>query len=157
MSESLVHILTKLNVLIHSVVSDSLWPMDCNPPGSSVHGILQARLLECIVISFSGDLPDPGIELVTLTSSKSGRVMMSHLLWSSQKSQDSWGNACSSNILSSGCCCQSTSPQCPQHCRETPPAPRNHEADTLEGRAYLESLNGWLWCFPRWAERCVNT
>ena len=21
-------------------------PMDCNPPGSSVHGILQARLLE---------------------------------------------------------------------------------------------------------------
>ena len=28
-------------------------PMDCSPPGSSVHGILQARLLECVAISFS--------------------------------------------------------------------------------------------------------
>ena len=27
--------------------------MDCSPPGSSVHGILQARILECIAISFS--------------------------------------------------------------------------------------------------------
>ena len=29
-----------------SVVSDSCEPMDCGPPGSSVHGILQARSLE---------------------------------------------------------------------------------------------------------------
>ena len=36
--------------------------MDCNPPGSSVHGILQARILEWVAISFSGDLPNPGIE-----------------------------------------------------------------------------------------------
>ena len=28
-------------------------PMDCSPPGSSVHGILQARVLEWIAISFS--------------------------------------------------------------------------------------------------------
>ena len=28
-------------------------PMDCSPPGSSVHGILQARILEQIAISFS--------------------------------------------------------------------------------------------------------
>ena len=27
-------------------------PRDCNPPGSSVHGILQARVLECIAIPF---------------------------------------------------------------------------------------------------------
>ena len=27
-------------------------PKDCNPPGSSVCGILQARILECIAISF---------------------------------------------------------------------------------------------------------
>ena len=37
-------------------------PMDCNPPGSSICGILQARILECIAISFSGDLHNPGIE-----------------------------------------------------------------------------------------------
>ena len=37
--------------------------IDCNPPGSSVHGILQARLLEWIAIPFPpGDLPDPGIK-----------------------------------------------------------------------------------------------
>ena len=33
-----------------------------SPPGSSVHGILQARILEWVAIPFSGDLPNPGIE-----------------------------------------------------------------------------------------------
>ena len=28
-------------------------PMDCSPPGFSVHGILQARILEWVAISFS--------------------------------------------------------------------------------------------------------
>ena len=33
-------------------------PVDCSPPGSSVHGILQARILEWVAISFSiGSLP----------------------------------------------------------------------------------------------------
>jgi len=27
--------------------------VDCSPPGSSVHGILQARILEWVAISFS--------------------------------------------------------------------------------------------------------
>ena len=27
-------------------------PMDCSPPGSSVHGILQARIVEWVVISY---------------------------------------------------------------------------------------------------------
>ena len=36
-------------------------PTDCSPPGSSVHGIFQARILEWVAIS-PGDLPDPGIE-----------------------------------------------------------------------------------------------
>ena len=36
-------------------------PMDCSPPGPSVHGILQARILEWVAIPFSGDLPDSGI------------------------------------------------------------------------------------------------
>ena len=37
-------------------------PMDCSLPGFSVHGIFQARVPEWFAISFSGDLPDPGIE-----------------------------------------------------------------------------------------------
>ena len=36
--------------------------MDCSPPGSSVHGILQPRILEWVAIPYSGDLPDPGIK-----------------------------------------------------------------------------------------------
>ena len=36
--------------------------MDCSPPGSSVHGIFQARILEWVAIPSPGDLPDPGSE-----------------------------------------------------------------------------------------------
>ena len=42
--------------------------MDCSPPGSSVHGIFQARILEWIAISTLGVLPDPGIETESLAS-----------------------------------------------------------------------------------------
>ena len=36
----------------------SLWdPIDCSSAGSSVHGILQTRILEQVAISFSRDLP----------------------------------------------------------------------------------------------------
>ena len=37
-------------------------PMGYSPPGSSVHGNLQVRILQWVAISFSRDLPDPGIE-----------------------------------------------------------------------------------------------
>ena len=40
-------------------------PMDCSPPGSSVHGISQVRILEWIAISSSGGFSDPWIELVS--------------------------------------------------------------------------------------------
>ena len=39
-------------------------PVDSSPPSSSIHGILQARILEWVVISSSRDLPTPGIEPV---------------------------------------------------------------------------------------------
>ena len=39
-------------------------PMNCSPPGSSVHGVLQARILEGVAIaSPPGDLPHLGIKL----------------------------------------------------------------------------------------------
>ena len=34
-------------------MSNSLDPMDYSPPGSSIHGILQARILEWVAVSFS--------------------------------------------------------------------------------------------------------
>ena len=39
--------------------------MDCSPPGSSVHRIFQARILEWVSISSSKRSPDPGIELMS--------------------------------------------------------------------------------------------
>ena len=35
-----------------SVMSNSYYPMDCSLPGSSVHGIFQARILEWVAIPF---------------------------------------------------------------------------------------------------------
>ena len=43
-------------------------PMDCSLPGSSVHGILQASMLEWVGFSFLGDLPKPGIKPASLAS-----------------------------------------------------------------------------------------
>ena len=43
-------------------------PVDCSPPGSSVHGILQARILKWVPHPPSGDLPDLGIEPACLRS-----------------------------------------------------------------------------------------
>ena len=39
--------------------------MDCGPPGSSAHGIPQAKVLQWAGISSSRDLPDPGVELTS--------------------------------------------------------------------------------------------
>ena len=41
----------------HQVVSDSCDPVDCSLPDSSVHGILQARILEWVANSFSSKTP----------------------------------------------------------------------------------------------------
>ena len=40
-------------VLITQSGSTLCDPMDCSLPGSSVHGILQARILECVTLPFS--------------------------------------------------------------------------------------------------------
>ena len=43
-------------------------PMNYSSPGSSIHGIFQARILEWVAISTSVDGPDPGIETAPLVS-----------------------------------------------------------------------------------------
>ena len=62
--------------------SSTLWnPMDCSPQGSSVHGILQARILDWIVMSSSRDLPDPGIEPASpaAPAMQADSLLLSHL------------------------------------------------------------------------------
>ena len=41
-------------------------PTDCSPPGSSVHGIFQARILEPVAFPVPEDLPNPGTEPMSL-------------------------------------------------------------------------------------------
>ena len=43
----------------HSVLPDPFHPTDCGPPGSSVHGMLQARILEWDAIAFSRGSSQP--------------------------------------------------------------------------------------------------
>ena len=40
-------------------------PMDCSLPGSCVHGIFQARILEWVAIHSPGNLPNPEIKLAS--------------------------------------------------------------------------------------------
>ena len=44
-------------------------PMDCSLPGSSIHGIFQARILDGVPFPTPGDLPNSGLEPVSLASS----------------------------------------------------------------------------------------
>ena len=48
---------------VASVMSSSLDPMDCS---SSVHGVLQARYWRELPCPPPGDLPHPGVKLVSL-------------------------------------------------------------------------------------------
>ena len=52
----------KVKVLVTQPCPTLCDPRDCSPPGSSVHGVLQARTLEWVAMPFSRDLPDPGIK-----------------------------------------------------------------------------------------------
>ena len=78
--------------------------MDCSLPGSSVHGILQARILEWVPVPFSGGLPNPGIEPRSPTfqadslpaespgnPKNTGMVNLSLLLWLFPTQELNWG------------------------------------------------------------------
>ena len=49
----------KVKVLVVQLCLTLCDPMDCSSPGSSVHGILQARILEYVAIPFSRGSSQP--------------------------------------------------------------------------------------------------
>ena len=49
----------KVKVLVSQSCLTLYDPMDCSRPGSSVHGTLQARILEWVAIPFSGESFQP--------------------------------------------------------------------------------------------------
>ena len=62
-----------------SVVSDSCDSMDCVPPGSSVHGILQARILDWVAISYSRGSSQPRDQTYISRVSCIGKWILYHL------------------------------------------------------------------------------
>ena len=54
--------LKKHVMLSCSVMSDSLRPIECNPPGSSVHGDSPGKNLEWVAMPSSRGSLNPGIE-----------------------------------------------------------------------------------------------
>ena len=68
----------------HSVCPTLYESMDCRPPGSSVHGLLEARTLEWVPLPSPGDLPDlrteagsPALQADSLPSEPPGKPLQS--------------------------------------------------------------------------------
>ena len=63
-----VALVSGVHVCVHSLqLCPTLCdPKDCSLPISSVHVILQARMLRWVAMPSSGDLPNPGIEPASL-------------------------------------------------------------------------------------------
>ena len=72
-------------VLVTQLCPTLCHPMDCSPPGSSVHGILQARILEWIVIPFSRGSSQSKDQ--TLVSCIAGRFFT---VWAPREAMTEW-------------------------------------------------------------------
>ena len=76
------HAFVSTCMLSHSVVSYSLTPWTCSPPGSSCHGISKARILEWVAISFSrGSFWPRDQTRISCVSCIAGRVFTRWAFW----------------------------------------------------------------------------
>ena len=73
-------------------------PMDCSPPGSSVRGISQARVLEWVIIPSLGDPPHPGFK----TSSPALQVNSLLLSHQNNKSETLWKQKKRKDLVDAG-------------------------------------------------------
>ena len=108
--------------------------MDDWPTGSSVHGMLQTRILKGLLCPSTGDLPDPGIESASIMSSAlAGRFFTLSATWEAQF----WLIHFTSVLLSHSVVSDSLGPHGLQNARPPYPSP------TL--RVYSNScpLNWW--------------
>ena len=80
---------TYLLLHVHTQSCPTLYdPTDCSPPGSSVHGILRARILEWVAISFSRGSSQPRNQ--TQVSCMAGRFFT---IWATREAKNT-GVAC---------------------------------------------------------------
>ena len=69
-----VHLHTEERKLVAQSCLTLCEPMDCGPPCSSVHGVLQARILEWVAISYSGSFPPRDQTWVSQPDSWIGKI-----------------------------------------------------------------------------------
>ena len=67
-------------------------PMDCSPPGSSVHGIFQARVLEWVAIAFS----EKNIYFCFIDYTKTFNCVDPNKLWKILKEMEYQSTLCAS-------------------------------------------------------------
>ena len=70
-----------MDTWVASVVSDSWDPMDCSLPGSSICGILQARILEWLAVSYSKEPSRPKDQTCVSYVSLAGRLFTTSGTW----------------------------------------------------------------------------
>ena len=79
-----------INIMVNIVPAELLQScltlcdlVDSSQPGSSVHGILQARILKWVAnVLFQGDIPDPGIKpMFLLSPALAGRLFSTSASW----------------------------------------------------------------------------
>ena len=75
----------KVKVLVIKSCPTLCDPMDCRPPGSSVHGVLQARMMEWVAISFSRGSFQPKDQ--TRVSCITGKFFT---IWATRESLEYW-------------------------------------------------------------------
>ena len=75
----------KVKALVAQLCPTLCNPMDCSPPGSSFHGILQARIWSGLPFPSPGDLHNPGIE--PKVSYIAGRFFT---IWATKEASFTW-------------------------------------------------------------------
>ena len=108
------------------------YPMDCSPPGSSVHIILQARILEGIVIPFSRGSPQP--KALTQISYIASRFFT---VWATRETQ-----------------CLTTWCEEPNHCIRPwcwERLKERKEKGVWEDEGCIASLDQWVWIWVNYA------
>ena len=129
----------------HSVVSTLCDPMDCSPPGSSVHGILQARILEWVAISFSRGSSQPRDR--TQVSCIAGRFFT---IWATREAERGPLSSSLFHLLAPPCTCPGFS------LGSALPLSVPQEAD-LCSLHHLGSVAGWLPAgFGQWKVRLAG-
>ena len=96
-------------------------PMNCSPPGSSVHGVFRARIMEHVAISFSGVSSQPRDQTHVSCVSCTGRQMLYCCTTWEAPHDLCWYKTTTmherpTSSLPEPCCCCSVAQLCPTLC-----------------------------------------